>query len=330
MHAIKIRSFKMPPLTKIAAALLCSLLMILIVVKPEIYLKSAKDGLLLFAASVLPALFPFFFLSTFLTKLGVPKYIAKLGKKPFKFLFNAPPVSAYIFLMSILSGYPTGAKLISELTQNNAMSQKEAEKCSSFCTTTNPVFILGTVGSVMLKNFKLSLLILVAHYLGAVINGLIFRGKKEANITQFSMEHFGNSEEILSSSIVSATGSMLVVGGFVCIFNVFLDAMCDLKVIPFLANILSFALPKDLTVAVFSGFIEMTRGCYFVSNMVGSEALVGALCCLIVSFGGLSIFCQSVTYLSKCKIKPLNFFFKKITHSLLGFILCYLLCLIFL
>lgn len=85
--------------SKKIAALIILLLMCAVLINPERYLSSVKDGVILFWAAVLPALFPFFFFTRMLTGLGFPETIGKFFEKPVKFLFHTPPISAYIFFM---------------------------------------------------------------------------------------------------------------------------------------------------------------------------------------------------------------------------------------
>ena len=58
-----------------------------VLINPERYLSSVKDGVILFWAAVLPALFPFFFFTRMLTGLGFPETVGKFFEKPVKFLF---------------------------------------------------------------------------------------------------------------------------------------------------------------------------------------------------------------------------------------------------
>ena len=44
--------------------------------------------------------------------------MGKLLKKPISRLYNAPSQSGYILVMSLLSGYPVGAKLIDDFYEN--------------------------------------------------------------------------------------------------------------------------------------------------------------------------------------------------------------------
>lgn len=322
--AQRLKAIRLSPLRLLAIAF-CVFLMVLFIVKPSIYITSAKDGLILFATAVLPALFPFFFFTTFLTKLGAAKYIARLGGKPFRVLYNAPPISSYIFLMSILSGYPIGARLISDFYKNSMLTTSQAQKCASFCSTSNPVFILGTVGAIICKDVKIGIVVFVAHIMSALFNGLIYRGRKnKEDESSFNVLLLDNCDNILSESIYSATNSILAVGGFICIFSIFLDALNNVGVFSFFANIFSAYIPPEVTTAFISGTVEMTKGCLLTSKLMVSSQLKASICCAIISFGGMGILAQCITFLSRCKIKVSTIIFQKTTQSAIAFMICYL------
>jgi nucleoside recognition membrane protein YjiH len=47
--------------------------------------------------------------------------------------------------MGIISGYPTGAKIVSNFKSNNVCTKEEAERLIAFTNNSGPLFILGTV-----------------------------------------------------------------------------------------------------------------------------------------------------------------------------------------
>ena len=141
---------------------------------PSIALNAAQKGITLWASSVLPALLPFFICANFMTALGLPVYIGRIFEKPFQKLFGAPGVSAFIFSISITSGYPMGAKLIGDFGRSGAVSRSEARRMLTFCSTSGPLFMLGAVGAGMLASPAAGAVIALSHYFGALLNGLLF------------------------------------------------------------------------------------------------------------------------------------------------------------
>jgi len=150
-------------------------LIIIVALDPYKYVSSTYYGLSVWATTVLPGLIVFFFLTKMLTSMNKLRNITK----PFGFitrkLFNCSALSGYIYSMSIISGYPLGAKLTSELYKNNLITRTEAHRITAFCSTSGPMFILGSVGAVMLGNAALGMIIFLSHILSTIPNGILYR-----------------------------------------------------------------------------------------------------------------------------------------------------------
>ena len=186
--------------------------MLLIISNPALFSKSTINGITLFFYSVLPGLLPFMFLTKLLTELGsvlkISKHLSPISKK----LFGTPGVSLYCFFMSILSGYPIGAKIIYDLHSKNMISDEDAKKMSVFCTTSGPIFVIGAVGVGMLKSFKLGAIIYASHIISSILIGilfnLVFRTKQQNNLQKniVSKQH----ESIFSFCLLETINSLIL------------------------------------------------------------------------------------------------------------------------
>ena len=224
--------------SKKIAALIILLLMCAVLINPERYLSSVKDGVILFWAAVLPALFPFFFFTRMLTGLGFPETVGKFFEKPVKFLFHTPPISAYIFFMSVLSGYPIGAKLISEFYKNGVINTEESKKIIAFSSTSAPLFVIGTLGVFMLDNVSYGVIILLSHYLSAIITGLVFCNVRRLKATNIDVKPRVKPlpDNVIGDSINDSVLSVLSVGGLIAIFSLVIDVLYDLKFFDLFGN----------------------------------------------------------------------------------------------
>ena len=193
--------------------------MVMLIVRPAYFLDSASRGLLLFATSVLPAVFPFFFCASLLTALGAANSVSRLAARPVAALFRSPPSGAYVFTLSLLSGYPIGAATVADLCLNGVINRSEAKKIASFTSTSGPVFVLGTVGSVIFGDPACGALLLIAHYASALVTGLVFRGRETTGdgVRMLSAER--DADGALSRSIASSSLAMLAVGGYIVVGN---------------------------------------------------------------------------------------------------------------
>ncbi|MBQ0017311.1 MAG: hypothetical protein KBT30_01610, partial [Clostridiales bacterium] len=308
---------------------------IAIILNPKTYINSCYNGLLTWATCVLPSLFPFFFFTKILTDLNVlDKFFNKFKKINGK-LFNAPPCSAYIFGMSIISGYPVGAKIIEEFYSKGIINTKQANKLITFCSNSGPLFIIGTVGSIMFQNAKIGYILYISHILSAILNGLLYRkfycDKNENNFENNINVDYSN---ILGNSMSSAITSIMVVGGFVAIFYMIIDILNGLNILMPISTLLNQLLNSiglnGCGSAISNGIIEVTRGCLDLSKL---NIPLTSLCVIssgLITFGGLSIHAQSLAFLSKCKVNIKFYFLQKITQAIFACAISYLLCLIIL
>ena len=108
-------------------------------------LQAAKNGLNLWATSVVPSLFPFFIGTELLYRTNFVNILGKLFTKFMRPVFNVPGESAIALILGNLSGYPVGAKLACNLLENKQCTKVEAERIISFTNNSGPLFIVGTV-----------------------------------------------------------------------------------------------------------------------------------------------------------------------------------------
>ena len=106
---IKIKSLILP--TLICVFILCLLLF------SKSNLAAAKSGLNLWANSVLPSLLPFFIATELLGYTNIVTILGKALNKLMRPIFNVPGAGAFALIMGIISGYPVGAKIVSNLKE---------------------------------------------------------------------------------------------------------------------------------------------------------------------------------------------------------------------
>ena len=306
----------------------CVLLFVFIA-QTDVYLQSVKNGLNLYVTAVLPSMLPFFFFSKLLTELDFASDAGKLLAKPLKRLYSSPPVGGYILLMSMLCGYPVGAKLVGEFFDAGLIDGKQAKKIASFTSTSGPLFIVGTVGVSMFNNKLFGFVLLFSHYLSALLNGLIYRGRRSSDINDTPVPKSLKTEDILNKSMLNTFLSVGLVGGYITIFNLFLDVCENTGLIPFIVKIFeNIGVNPRLTFAFSGGLIEMTKGCLLLSQTNFPFVVTLPLASFLLTFGGLSVTFQSLTFLSKTKISPAFYLLTKFTQGILSSVICFIVCLI--
>lgn len=307
---------------KIFLSFLIIFVLVLLVIDPKNNIDACLMGFSLWATSILPALFPFFFLTAILSELGFIQKLGNMFSPITKALYRTDGLSGYIFAMSIVSGYPVGAKTTAELYEKGYLSRGQACKITTFTSTSGPLFIVGTVGVGMFGNAKMGYIMLLCHILGAFFNGLLYRNtfkEQQSDIKVYTLKTNNVMENIMYNSIKS----ILIVGGYIAIFYMLITMLNNFHIFAPINNFVSLITRIDpKTVGAFTnGIIEVTRGCLDVSLLHINTKKALVICTGLISFGGISIHAQALTFLKKFDM-PLSYYLRaKVTQTLISIIL---------
>ncbi len=310
--------------TKFFIPTLLIVTIVFMLISPKDSIDACFKGVCVWATTLLPALFPFFFLTKLLAESGVVERLGNWLAPVTKRLYNAPGVSGYVWAMGIISGYPVGAKLTSDLYKNGAISKGQACRITAFTSTSGPLFIVGSVGVGMFLNQKVGLIMLLSHILGATLNGILYRnyGLKE-NINLSPNIASRTSDNMLEDCMLNAIKSVLIVGGYVCFFFMIITIINNFGLFTPINLTLSkiLRLPYSSISAVTNGIIEVTRGCLDLSTLGLSLKSLTVLGTALISFGGISIFMQALTFLKSFGISTPFYFLIKITQTIISVII---------
>ena len=276
--------------------------------------------------NIFPSLFPFFVLSNILINYGLVEFLSEILKPLMVSFFKINPNTAFIFVMSMISGFPSSAKYTSELYNKGLINKEEASKVLTFSFFSNPLFILGTVSLIFLNSKKIGLIILLVHYLTNFIIGFIFRNYYISNIKKEKIsfkkaiinmhnKRINNNKtfgEILSDSIINSINTLLLILGLIAVFLI-------------LTNIINNSLNlNNYYTSILNGILEMTGGLKSVSELDIALKQKAIIITMILSFGGISVHMQIISILSKLKIKYLPFLCARLLHSAIAGIIIYL------
>ncbi len=303
----------------------------ILISSPSIYIKSTFNGIMVWATIVLPSLLPFFFLTKILINFKCLYTFSSKFSSICKKLYNCHGISAYIFLMSVVSGYPVGAKLISEFHKNNIIDTGQAHRLISFCSTSGPMFIIGSVGASLFCSKIAGIIIFLAHIMSSLLNGLLYRKVKLFTHNPINIQPSFNTENMLSDSMYNSIISVLCVGGFIAISFMLVDMFSNLNIfypLESLINILLHPLKISAGKPISYGIVEVTKGCIELSSLHLPIFIMIPIATGLISFGGISVHLQSLSFLQSCKIKYRFFLLTKITHCIISIIVSMFLCLL--
>ena len=293
----------------------------------ELTINTVSSALDIWKTSIFPSLFPFFIISELLIQYGFVELISELFKNIMQKTFKINGYASFVFIMSLISGFPSSAKYTRELYLNGKVNEFEATKLLTFTHFSNPLFILGTVSILFLKNKEIAYLILICHYISNIMIGLIFRNyypskynhekisikKAILSMHKKRLENSSSFGKVISNAINNTIQTLLLVLGTITIFLI-ITAIID--------NNISINFYYQ---TILNGTIEMTQGLKYVSILNIPLKLKSTLATMFLSFGGISVHMQIISILSDTKIKYLPFLTARLLHAAMAGIMIYLL-----
>ncbi|MBR2323483.1 MAG: hypothetical protein IKA39_01155 [Clostridia bacterium] len=295
---------------------------VMILLQPTVYAQKAIEGITVWFTFVLPSLFPFFFFNGILTKSNLFISFSKVFNYPLKKTLNLSGISGYVAFLSYISGYPIGAKLTASLFEQNLLSKEDVLPTAILSSTSGIVFIIGTVGGMILKSAKIGVIIYICHLLSAYLTAIIFKNK--AITTKNSYLAIKQSGNVLYETMYDSVIAILIVGGYISLFYVIFHAVINTGALsPLIAFFDRLFSPICLTLGqtVLSGIFEATQGIKGISELILDKKIAGIFSCALITFGGLSINAQNLAFISK-HLSIAKYLIAKVIQCVIATTLC--------
>ena len=256
--------------------------------------EGVRQGLQLCAWSVIPALFPFFVLSSLHTEIltGTGGHLLRLPGR----LLGYSSTGIRIFFLSLLGGYPVGPRLIGQLCRAGRLSREEATQLLAFCNNAGPAFILGLVGLGQFGSLHAGVALYLIHAAAAALTALRFRAVPAFPDRAVSAMPAKPLASALVSSIADAGTAMVQICSFVTFFNAIL-----------------WLPPCRILLAhpLLLGAVELTQGIVRLPNTLGGFVMASVL----LAWGGLSVHCQTAAVLAQTDISLGQYFKGKLCQT---------------
>ena len=298
-------------------SILTNSLLITIFVFIFIYSNIVKEiiiyGINIWLYNLIPSLFPFLLISKLLIYYKIFILFNKLFGKSVTKLFNVSENASYIIIISIFTGFPTGSIYIKDLLNNKLISIEEANKLITFTSFANPLFVISFIGEGLLNNKKLGFFILIIHIITGLLIGIFY--KRTCFNQKTIINNTNNKEKFSNILIKSINESFVVLVNMLGIIIFFL----------IINSIIKLMLPNNFISILLNGLIEITTGTVALSKTKLNSRIIASFIGAYISFNGLSVHFQVKSIIDDTNIKYNNFLIARIIHSLLCFVIIFLL-----
>ena len=307
-----------------------TVLTLLLVFSKQNY-SSVQNSVTLFFSSVLPSLFPFIFFTEFILHTNTIDNLSHYIGSFLSRLFHCDKRATPAIIIGFLCGFPMGAKTIAHLYEKGNISKAQATKLLLFINNCNPAFILSTIGISVFGNIKVGIILLISHYLSAILVGIAMGTKRfsfiilknDKNLNTF-VKTFQKEEkkdetsffENVKQSMMHAFLSLTNIFGFIIIFNL-------------IFNILQTLLQKlavcPTFIAILSGIFEITNGSSTIYQSSMSLPLKIETVSFVLGLSGICILCQIYSTVSAHHFSFGKIAFAKTIQGIFSFGITYIL-----
>lgn len=277
------------------------LLAALLLLYAETAFSAVVSAFNLWATRVLPALFPFYFVTTRMAHtdaFGTLHRFFERRSGAKTHLFSA----LLCFLYGAVAGYPSGAR---------AAKQTGYPQYTAYCNLCSPAFLLGVPALSLLGDRRAFFSIAIAHYGSALLFLLVriaFSRGEEAPVCDAPNKpsNAGVAADMSESMI-----GMMKICGCIIAFSVATDVGAKLL----------FGKTEGALYAAFACFLEMTNGCAAIASLHLPLRLQCACMSAAVTFGGLCVYAQTVAVTEKRL--PVRYLISKLAQAVAAFWLAY-------
>ena len=267
---------------------------------PDKIAHSVKSGLDLCYRVIVPSVFPFLVISDLLYRVYDFTSIKCIGRI-FEKIFKINGSGFLPFALGCSCGFPLGVKCCVETYEAKDITRDEAERLIGFCNNTGPAFVICGVGLGLRKDIIQGIVLYIAMLISAVLVGILFSiGKKPSAAlnTKRDIGPFSLTDSIKSAGLGTVN---------ICAYITFFACAVGL-----LRALLKESLPYLFLIS----FVEIGSA----TSILSKTALLSApsslaMTSFAISFSGLSVHLQALSYIKGTDIGVSRYFAMKLLQG---------------
>lgn len=242
------------------------------------------------ASAVVPVLFPFSVLSSFLLRIGFLHDCNGRISNIFTRFFRIESCGFSAWLLGTLCGFPIGASVLAGMYESGAISRRTAERMAAWCTSASPAFVVLVAGQTILGNQRNGWLLLAIHTASSLCTACALRNRSIPStstttvpVRMMPLEAFTGAVQTASLTMIHVCGYMVLFSAASILFSSFLSG----------AQNLNFLL---------RGLLELTSGLFALTELpLRIRFLASAV---LLGWSGCCVHCQVLSLLLPYGLSP--------------------------
>lgn len=292
---------------------------------PAAAANGAKKGLVYCSEILIPSLFPFMVLSAFVVKSGLAARLGKLLEPITRFLFRLPGCTGATIFISMIGGYPAGARGVKALIERGEITLKQGERMLCFTVGAGPAFVISVVGAGLLGSGRAGIILFVSQSAASlalgILAGIFSRGREESLYR--TPKKFGQKQDLSSALVDSSSDSakgMMNMCAFVVLFSSLICLIQESSIGEMLTRLLvGLGVSERAAGALLPILLEVTGGCANAAEAGASPQLIS----FALGWAGACVHFQISSSLTGIRFSRLRFTLFRFLHGLLAAFLSY-------
>jgi sporulation integral membrane protein YlbJ len=272
--------------------------------------QGVREGLAASAGTLIPALFPFMVLCRFLARTGYGAALARPFRVLWQYIFRIPGEAGAVALLSLIGGYPVGAKGVSELLRRGVVDKATAGRMLCFCVNCGPSFLITAAGASMLSDRAAGVILFATQTLATLTIGAAFSLRAPMPERKPKVKVTEKAGIALVAAVTGASLSMITVCAFAVLFAGLLALLNTSGFPAWLAA--GTGLADGMVAAILGGLFEVVSGSAASARLGGETAILFMSLC--ASFGGLSVIFQIISCFDGQEVSFRRFILARLIH----------------
>ena len=304
MKKLKITGFAVPVAAVGVAIMLVSC--------PGCCVSGAVSGLVTCASVIIPSLFPFLIVSSFVASSPSCVSAMRIFSPVMRHIFRLPACAAPAVVFGFFGGFPVGCSVAAQLYSRGSVDAEQAQRITCFCVSAGPAFVITAVGSVIIGDTRAGVILFLSVLLSGIILGIALglTAPKPQKQTEKEMPSLTNSQALVEAVENGALAMMKI-----CAWTVVFSCASGM--------LSHWNLGADVLTAI-NCVLEVTAGCTAAAKNANLCTLAAAL-----GWGGLCVGLQVLGNVKTVGTRPLVFFAFRAVNAGLSAVICGLLTRLF-
>lgn len=286
--------------------------------------KGALEGLQFCGSILIPSLFPFMVLSSLIVRCGLSDKASNILNFIMQKFFRLSGSCGMSFILSMIGGYPVGARGVITLLERGSISKEQAERMALFMVGGGPAFIIFVVGDELLNDRTLGLILWLCQLISQIIlSAAVSRiGKVKSNKDNYmkKTEKINFSYALVQSCSDGAAG-IINMCAMVVLFSALLGIINSLGISRLITDILLLCgMSSSAAHSLFPVLWEVTGGCNICADSGASVILFA----FAIGWGGICVHFQVFSILGGLNFSKIKFFICRFCQGIMSAIFTYI------